>query len=110
MKDLDKQRDQELDAMLASLRGAMPKTTDIDNWSAAVEEELVSKRFAQPRRMPRVIEWAIAASVGFFIALAFGKINAKYGSENEHDGMNRASQEIYSGVDATEMKLIAIHE
>lgn len=108
MKDKDKNRDQELEKFLDVFRKEAPEAEDIDVWSKAVSDELAIKPFKIKRSMPRFMEWTIAASVGFFIALALDKISDS-DIDFENDGKENTLPE-YSGMDATEMRLIAIHE
>ncbi len=108
MKDKDKNRDQGLEKILEVFRKEDPEAEDINLWSKAVSDELAIKPIKIKRSMPRFMEWAIAASVGFFIALALDKISDS-DIDFENDGKEYTSAE-YSGVDATEMRLIAIHE
>jgi hypothetical protein len=108
MKDKDKNRDQELDGLLNAFRKEDPGLEDFERWSKAVNNELSTDRFEIKRRMPRLMEWAIAASVGFFIAIALEKTSVSDPGFKNSEIKNYSAD--YSGIDATEMKLVAIHE
>lgn len=92
------QRDNELDAMLNSLRQENPDEHMIKRWQSAIP---ANSRFARRNAiLRRGLEWGIAAAIGFAAAaLLFHK---PMSSLNDGD-QNR----FFVDVDATEMRFIA---
>jgi hypothetical protein len=90
----ENQRDQELDALLEPLRASNPDDITTARWQAALRAE---KSASRKRRLSRIVEWALAASFGFVLAVVVGR----FGADHKHE------ETAYSGIDATEMRLVA---
>jgi hypothetical protein len=93
MVDLENERDKELDSLLSPLESVRPSDIQIAKWRAALKREANQ---TGRRRLPRVGEWLLAASAGFLLAIILGQLNG-----SDHDTT------AYSGVDATQMRLVA---
>lgn len=99
-KDND-QLDSELNALLGPLKNAKAGDARLEMWRAVVDEELARDRARDANVVTvsfnrRVIEWVVAASIGFVVAAAWMGFSQK---ESQAD--------YFSGVDATEMHLVA---
>lgn len=99
-KDND-QLDSELNALLGPLKNAKAGDARLEKWRAVVDEELARDRARDANVVTisfnrRVIEWVVAASIGFVVAAAWMGFSQK---ESQAD--------YFSGVDATEMHLVA---
>jgi hypothetical protein len=99
-KDND-QIDSELNALLGPLKNAKAGDARLETWRAVVDEELARDRASGANEVTisfnrRVIEWVVAASIGFVVATAWMGFSQK---ESQAD--------YFSGVDATEMHLVA---
>ena len=93
--------DSEMKELLSPLKTVKAGEARLETWRRAVDLELSSARPAGAKLMTislnrRVIEWAVAASIGFVVAAAWMGLSQK---ENETD--------YFSGIDATEMHLVA---
>ena len=96
MKSTDKDRDLELDALLAPLRGANPNQNMLHAWENLGVNQ---KRFQTARPFTkRIIEWSIAAAVGFTAATIVFRHSNSHADDR---------QEYFADVDATEMHLVA---
>jgi hypothetical protein len=102
MKDnRDDQTDAEWKTLLSPLQNVEAGRDRLERWRGVVEEE-----FARDHRVGanvvtvsfnrRVAEWAIAASIGFVMAAAW----MGFSDEESH-------VDYFSGIDATEMHLVA---
>lgn len=100
MNDYNKDRDEELDTLLEPLRTEHPGDRQIEGWLTRLRRE--GRQSWQARLIARTTEWAVAASIGFFVAMAMGQ----GGLTQDAD----VSKEDYSGIDATQMQLVAITE
>lgn len=97
----NEQFDSDLDRLLAPLKNVSVEHSRLDKWQKAIDHEIAResssrisiKAISLKRRM---IEWAVAASIGFVVAAAWMNITAK---END--------EKYFSGIDATEMHLVA---
>lgn len=96
MVDLENERDQELDGLLRPLEDVQPSEIQIAKWRAALKRE--ADQIGR-RPLPRAGEWLLAAAAGFLLAIALGQLNS-----GDHD------TQTYSGVDATQMRLVANQE
>lgn len=97
-------RDQELETLLAPLRDESPSEEMLARWSAAVRS---ADKDMEPRPRNRIVEWAIAASIGFAAASALGLLKRHVPTETQDPIGIAAEHSGYNGIDATEMKLVA---
>lgn len=102
MKNKDNnQIDAELDALLSPLKEIKASDARLEKWRQLVDEELSIGRTGEAKVVTisfnrRVIEWAVAASIGFVVAAAWMGLSKK-----------ESAEDYFSGVDATEMHLVA---
>lgn len=98
-------RDPELDLLIAPLRDKQPTDEMKSRWKAAIAGDL---RSSEQKRTSsgtgtnyrRITEWLVAASIGFILASAI----SKFQPDNQKQD---CTTEIFAGIDATEMRLIA---
>ncbi len=94
--DQDLGRDPELDSLLAPLRGPTPNQNMLNSWENLGPSQ--NRPRASYPLTRKIIEWSIAAAVGFTAATIVFR--------NSNSG-NDDSQKYFSDVDATEMHLVA---
>jgi hypothetical protein len=95
------QIDSEMKELLSPLKNVKAGEARLEKWRRAVDQELSCDPSIGAKLMTislnrRVIEWAIAASIGFVVAATWKGLSKK---ESEAD--------YFSGIDATEMHLVA---
>jgi hypothetical protein len=100
MKKRDDNRDEELDLLLSPLRGDDPGPVAKEKWIRDIEKKRLSSRFSLVGNRRRYLEWAVAASVGFVVAIQAMK---------QFDSTARVVnlEQKNFGIDATEMQLFA---
>lgn len=110
MNNLENGRDPELDEMLKPLGTTSPTSSLQNRWSALVANEMAGQpgkpqTKISPMRplVRRSIEWAIAASIGFVAATVLLK-------NQPMDSDHSPRAQLFSGLDATEMHLMAKSE
>jgi len=108
-KERDQERDKELDGILDPLRSIEPDQHTVARWAKVIHHEAGRKSFAEnARKIPKSVEWFVAASIGFLTAMAMERfVDSRSNSNGRIADYNN---EVYSGVDATEMILVAIQE
>ena len=112
------ERDEELDAMLAPLRRAMPKGAREMRWQAAIDEVVRGQQAHGPgrvgRRLPRYLEWAVAAAIGFACATLLSQSKSTPTLSGEGNAESIVNADVpdanYYDVDATAIQLAANSE
>jgi hypothetical protein len=104
MKDNNhRDRDLELDALLSPLRAVQPGEFRLTAWQRAVER--VRREAVRRPKTFRLVEWAVAASVGFMLATMLNGLRATPAGESEM--ASHWGSEEFGGVDATEIRFVA---
>ena len=91
----------EMNELLSPLTNVAVRQDKLEKWRLAVDKELASDCLADVKVTThpfsrRLIEWAVAASIGFVVATAWKGLSQK---ESEKD--------YFSDIDATELHFVA---
>ncbi len=94
----EQRRDEELDLLLAPLRKPHPSDSIKDQWLRSITHKKQAQSPVSIKR--RLVEWSIAASIGFVAASLFFKYK-------DHQDFASSNNQEYFDLDATEMHLVA---
>lgn len=95
------QIESEMNELLGPLKNVKASEARLEKWRQLVDEELAINRASGAKVVTisfnrRVIEWVVAASIGFVLAASWMGLSKK-----------ESPEDYFSGVDATEVHLVA---